>query len=150
MSFTAAKIGLQFDDCVTARSCKASQRASEQVAQTLGQEGALEESTREAILFFPFTSMHLAKVGGKASQFMAIGEHIGMWCHNLASGEQTGRGLAFDGSDGGFAGFLTSLFLEPYAQHFLLLSLDLAGLLCRDGGEQALDAIQRSIEIIRC
>src|SRR6266567_2416744 len=79
---------------------------------------------------------------------MAIGEHIGMWCHNFAPGEQPGRGLAFDGHNGGFASFLTSLFLKTYAQYFLFLPFDLACFFSGDRGEQTLDAIQRSVKII--
>src|SRR2546423_6597221 len=71
-----------------------------------------------------------------------------MWCHNFAPGKQPRRWLAFNGSNRGFASFLTSLFLETYAQYFLFLPFDLACFFSRDRGEQTLDAIQRSIEII--
>src|SRR5712692_8708082 len=93
--------------------------------------------------------MHLPQVGGKFGEQVATRSDIGLGSHYFAPGTQACTWSAFDGGSSDFAGLIACLFLETLAQQFLLLSLNLAGLLCsRDSGQQSLDAIQCAIGIV--
>src|SRR5712691_5940822 len=141
--FAAAKAGLEINYGVTAGSTQALQGIHQQPPQAVREKGALEEIARDAIFCGADTVINLRQVGCELGKLVAPRSDIGMGCNDLAPGTQPGYRFALNGYDRDFACLVAGLFLEAHTQQFLPLPFNLAGQLAsRDGGEQALDAIQ--------
>src|SRR2546421_7632468 len=144
-----AKVCLQIDDRITSAAVQALQRSGQQLPQPVRQECPLKEVARDTILVGAYPLMYLRQVSGELGQLIAARGNVGLWRHNLAPGTQAHGRLALDRRDRNLARLIACLFLEAYAQQFLFLPFNLAGLLSsRDGSEQSLDAIQSAVGII--
>src|SRR2546421_12812612 len=144
------KVCVEIDDKITSATVQALQRAGQQLPQPVRQECPLKEVARDTILVGAHPLMYLRQVSSELGQLIAARGNVGLWRYNLAPGTQAHGRLALNGCNRDFARLIARLFLEAYAQQFLFLSFNLAGLLGgRDGSEQSLDAVQCAIGIIR-
>ena len=132
--FAAAEVRLQIDNGITSTSAQALQGVNQQRAQTMRQEGALEEVARDAVLVGAGAAVHLSQVGSKLGEQVTARGNIRVWSDDLTPGAQTHAWFAFNGSNCHLARLIACLFIETQPQQFLLLPLNLAGLLSRRDG----------------
>ena len=92
--------------------------------------------------------MHLPEVGGELGLLVAAAGHVAMGRHHLAPRLEAARDLALDGRAGAPALFAAHLLVEAQAQQLHLHLVDLVGLGCGDGGEQAGRGVERPVGVV--
>ena len=144
----AAEVGLQVDDRIAAVAVEAFDRLGQQLAQALSDEGAAEELGRVLILARGSALVHLVQVGGELGLLVAAAGDVAVRPHHVAPRlEAFGRGR-LEERRRDLLRLAAAVLVVADAQQFLLLLVELVGLLRRDGGEQALHAVEHAVGVV--
>ena len=144
----AAEVGLQVDDRVAAAAVQAFDGLREQLAQAGGDEGAAEELGRVLVLARRPALVDLVQVGGELGLLVAAAGDVGVRPHHVAPRlEALGRGR-LEERRRDLLRLAAAVLVVADAQQLLLLLVELVGLLRRDGGEQALHAVEHAVGVV--
>src|SRR5262249_16868229 len=100
------------------------------------------------VLVGSFAEMHLPEVGSEFGLLVASAGNVLVRGHDFPPGLEMARGGALDRRAGSLAFLATHLFVEAQAQQLHLHLLYLMGLRRRDGGQQPIRGIQRTVGVV--
>src|SRR5690606_394548 len=96
VGLSAPEVGLELNDGIASIAVQAAEGRGEEMTESLGDVGPLEELLRLPILGGRLSSMDLAEIGGELSLLVPTGGHVGVGGDDLPPGLVPGSLRALD------------------------------------------------------
>ena len=124
------------------------QSTDEQIAESVGEEGAAEELDGVPVLVGALAHVDLPQICGKFGLLVFAAGDIFVRSDHFTPGLEAGDSLSFYGDAGGLALFGAGLLVKADAEQFEFELFDFGGFGGGDGAEQAADAVEGAVGIV--